>query len=159
MTTDAVATDTTATDTTATETVPPTQTRWRAADADRHRTVHELQDAVARGLLTSDEAGERMAAAYAAQHLDELPVLTADLPPAAAPTPDAPGWRLLATLALLQGRAGVAWLTANGLRSRRGLAALAVLLVVLAGLVALVVGGFDGGGGAHGFDGPHGHRG
>src|SRR4051794_28979120 len=103
------------TDATATETLPPAPTRLRAADADRHRTVAALQDAVARGLLTSEEAGPRMAAASAAQFLDELPPLTADLPTAAAPTPAAPGWRLLATLAVLQGRAGLGWITANGL--------------------------------------------
>ena len=145
------------TDATATETLPSTPSRLRASDADRQETVHTLQDAAARGLLTPDEAGERMAAAYAAPHLDELPALTADLPPAAAPAPAPPGWRVLATLALLQGRAGLAWMTANGLRSRRGVAAIAVLLVVLAGLVALVVAGV---GGPHGFagGGPH-HRG
>jgi Domain of unknown function (DUF1707) len=43
----------------------PTPTRLRASDADRQQTVHELQDAAVRGLLTPDEAGERMAAAYA----------------------------------------------------------------------------------------------
>src|SRR5436305_1876366 len=70
----------------------------RASDADRHATVHVLQDAVARGLLTTDEGGERMAVAYAARHLDDLPALTADLPPApeAAEAPAAPGWPPLA---------------------------------------------------------------
>jgi hypothetical protein len=143
------------TDTTATETLAPAPARLRASDADRQQTVHLLQDAAARGLLTPDEAGERMAAAYAAQHLDELPPLTADLPPGVPPAAVAPGWRALLTLVLLQGRAGIGWLTADGLRSRRALAALLVLTVVLAGLVALVVAGFDGGGGGHGFAGPH----
>ena len=65
----------------------------RASDADRHATVHVLQDAVARGLLTTDEGGERMAVAYAARHLDDLPPLTADLPPAPGATeaPAPPG--------------------------------------------------------------------
>jgi hypothetical protein len=99
-----------------------------------------------------------MAAAYAAQHLDELPPLTVDLPPVAPPAPTAPGWRALITLLLLQVRAGFAYLTADGLRSRRALAAMAVLLVVLAGLVTLVIAG-DGdgdGGGPGGFGGGRG---
>src|SRR3954447_4861173 len=146
------------TDTTATETRMQTPARQRASDADRQRTVHELQDAASRGLLTPDEAGERMAAAYAAQHLDELPALTADLPPVAPPAPTAPGWRALVTLLLLQVRAGFAHLTADGWRSRRALAAIAVLLVLLGGLVALVFAGLgDGGalGGPAGFGGGH----
>jgi hypothetical protein len=146
------------TDTTATDV--PTPARLRASDADREQTVKELQDAASRGLLSPDEAGERMAAAYAAQHLDELPVLTADLSPVVPPAPAAPGWRALATLLLLQVRAGFAYLTADGLRSRRALAAIAVLLMVLGGLVALVFTGLgDGGGpgGPAGFGGGHRH--
>jgi hypothetical protein len=132
-------TDTTAT---ATDDLAPTPPRLRASDSDRQQTVHLLQDAAARGLLTPDEAGERMAGAYAAQHLDELPPLTADLPPVVPPAQAAPGWRALATLLLLQVRAAFAYLTANGWRSRRALAAIAVLVVVLGGLVALAVTGF-----------------
>ena len=148
------------TDTTATDTRVPTPARLRASDADREQTVKELQDAASRGLLSPDEAGERMAAAYAAQHLDELPVLTADLSPVVPPAPAAPGWRALATLLLLQVRAGFAYLTADGLRSRRALAAIAVLLMVLGGLVALMFTGLgDGGGpgGPAGFGGGHRH--
>jgi hypothetical protein len=143
-----------------TATFMPAPARLRAADTDRQATVHLLQDAAARGLLTPDEAGERMAAAYAAQHLDELPPLTADLPAVTPPAPDAPGWRALAALLLLQVRAGFAYLTANGWRSRRALAAMAVLVVVLGGLVALGVLGFDDVGGPGGparFGGGHGH--
>jgi hypothetical protein len=135
-----------------------TTTRLRASDTDRQQTVQQLQEAAGRGLLTADEAGERMAAAYAAQHLDELPRLTADLPPVAPPAPSAPGWRALLTLLLLQVRAGYTYVTANGLRSRRGVAAIVVLLLVLAGLVALVaLGIWDGGGeGGHaGFGAGH----
>src|SRR3954452_24893477 len=106
-------------DTSPTDTLQPAPPRLRASDTDRQQTVHLLQDAAARGLLTPDEAGERMAAAYAAQHLDELPAVTADLPPVAPPAPTAPGWRALSTLLLLQVRAGFAYLTADGLRSRR----------------------------------------
>src|SRR3954469_6414370 len=146
-------------DTTATDTDVPTPSRLRASDTDRQQTVHELQDAASRGLLTPDEAGERMATAYAAQHLDELPALTADLPPVAPAAPTAPGWRALVTLLLLQVRAGVAYLTADGWRSRRALAALAVLLVVVAGLAALVFAGLGDGGGPGHFDGHGGFAG
>ena len=48
-----------------TETTVPTPGRMRASDADRQQTVQQIQDAAARGLLTPDEAGERMSAAYA----------------------------------------------------------------------------------------------
>ena len=147
------------TDITAGDPVVPTAIRLRASDADRQQTVHVLQDAAARGLLTQDEAGERMATAYAAQHLDELPPLTVDLPPVAPPAPTAPGWRALLTLLRLQVRAGVAYLTADGWRSRRALAALAVLLVVVAGLAALVVAGFGDGGAPGHFDGHGGFAG
>jgi len=128
--------------------VPP-----RASDADRHAAVRVLQDAVARGLLSVDEGSERMAAAFAARHLHELPPLTADLPPAPVPAAPAPGWRPLGTLALAQTQASVAWLMADGLRSRRALTALAGLLAVLL-LVMMLASGLDG---HHG--GPHGRRG
>jgi hypothetical protein len=145
-------------DTTAlTDAVPAGATRHgppplRASDADRHATVHLLQDAVARGLLTTDEGSERMAAAYAARHLDDLPPLTADLPP--TPAPAAPGWRPLAEQAWTRTRANVSALTAGGWRSPRTLAVLAAFLVALLVVVAL---------GAAGLDllvtGPHGHGG
>lgn len=80
-----------------------------------------------------------MATAYAARHLDELPALTADLPPAVVPAPTAPGWRLLLTLAVLQTRTGIATITADGLRSRRALAAMAAMVIAVAATVALVV--------------------
>src|SRR5436190_1734999 len=72
--------------------------RLRTSDAERSAVVDVLQDAVAHGLLTHDEGGERMASALAAKFRDELPPLTADLPPAPAPGPAAPtaaGWRQL----------------------------------------------------------------
>lgn len=128
----------------------------RASDADRHATVHVLQDAVARGLLTTDEGGERMAVAYAARHLDDLPPLTADLPPApgAAEAPAAPGWRPLAAQAWTQTRASVSAFTADGWRSPRTLTVLAGILLALSVLV------FLGAAGLHLlFAGPHGHGG
>lgn len=129
----------------------PSPPRLRASDADRHQTVSALQDAAGRGLLTADEAGERMATAYAARHLDELPALIADLPPAVPPVPAAPGWRLLLTLAALQIRAAIATITADGLRSRRALAAMAAMLLGVAALVALVIAGLHGLADPHGF--------
>jgi hypothetical protein len=79
---------------TTTPTAPPGPPPVRASDDDRAATVRVLQDAVARGLLTAEEGGERMAAAFAAVHLRDLPPLTADLRPAAtaAPARTAPGW-------------------------------------------------------------------
>jgi|tagenome__1003787_1003787.scaffolds.fasta_scaffold20989334_5 hypothetical protein len=112
----------------------------RASDADRHATVEVVQDAVARGLLTTDEGSERMAAAYAARHVHDLPPLTADLPPAPAhpaPAAVAPGWRPLAGQAWAQGRASVAALAAGGLRSPRTVAILAGVLLALLVVVFL----------------------
>lgn len=117
----------------------------RASDADRQATVHRLQDAVAHGMLTFDEGGERMAAAYAARLAGELPPLTADLPPAAvsaAPRGAPPGWQRVWTLFLEQLRAELALVMVGGLRSPRSrrtvVVALAlVLLTVAVGALAL----------------------
>lgn len=115
----------------------PAPSRLRAADADRHATIQVLQDAVGRGLLTPDEGSERMAAAYAARYLPDLASLTVDLPPAVAPAAAPPGWRPLAGLAVLQARAALSALAADGLRSRRALAVASALIVVLLTLVVL----------------------
>jgi len=110
----------------------PSTADFRASDADREAVVRTLHDAVVKGLLTIDECDERVAAAYAARFVRELPPLTADLPPAAPPVPSAPGWRVLAVMAWLQLRtvlAGVSWRSARG---RQGLAiAVAAVLAVL----------------------------
>ena len=89
---------------TPTPTAPPGAPPVRASDDDRAATVRVLQDAVARGLLTAEEGGERMAAAFTAVHLRDLPPLTADLRPAAtaAPARTAPGWGVLAAMLLDQ---------------------------------------------------------
>ncbi len=122
----------------------PTPNAPRASDADRHATVHLLQDAVARGLLTPAGGSDRMGAAYAARHVCELPPLTADLPSAPAPetgpTPT-PGWRSLAGLTWVQARASVDAISSDGLRSRRGLVAVAAVLLTLTMLVVLGVAG------------------
>jgi hypothetical protein len=124
----------------------------RAADADRHATVTRLQEAVALGLLSHEEGSERMAAAYDARYLDDLPPLTADLPepPSAAPAPrpSAPGWRALLAMAWVQLRTLVAG-SPTGRPSRRRLAvvgAIGIAVVVLLVLGASALGDlFDGG--------------
>jgi hypothetical protein len=119
--------------------------RARASDAERAATVAIVQDAAARGLLTLDEAGERMTAAFAARFRDQLPELTADLPPAPPGAATAVGWDRLGAALLTQLGAELAAARAAGLRSRRVQVAALVLLVsmlltsVLALLGALAV--------------------
>ena len=117
--------------------------RLRASDAERRATVEALQEAMARGLLTHEETDERMAAAFAARFRDELPPLTADLPPAPQETSAAAspmGWRALfaAVTALL--RAEWAAAAAAGFRSRRFVLTALVVVALLAGLALVVVG-------------------
>jgi len=111
----------------------------RASDADRAAVVALLHDAVTRGMLTLEECDERVAAAYAARFVRELPPLTADLPPATAPAPVAPGWGALVAMALLQLRTSLADSPWSGtVRSRPRLAVAVVL--VLAALAVLALG-------------------
>ena len=79
-----------------------TDPRMRAADADRHATVHELQDAIACGLLTPVEGSDRMSAAFAAVHLADLEPITADLPKGPANNGRPVGWRPLLLMVLEQ---------------------------------------------------------
>jgi hypothetical protein len=81
-----------------------TRLRVRAGDEDRHATVLQLERALTEGRLTFDECSDRIAAAFATRFQDELPPLTADLPPAAPPAPGAPGWANLGQMALTQAR-------------------------------------------------------
>jgi phytoene dehydrogenase-like protein len=130
--------------------------RMRASDADREAVVRTLLDAIARGLLTLSEGDERVAAAYAARFLDELPRLTADLPPAPASDPVAPGWRALGLLAWLQVRTAVAglWRTVRRLVSARPRIAVAlVALLALLSLMAATAGTAGAGSGHGGHDG------
>ena len=138
----------------------------RASDDDRMSTVTRLQEAVGRGLLTPDECSDRMAAAFAAVHVRDLPPLTADLPPAvtvaAAPTP--PGWRPLGALAWQQVRASVSAARHGGPATWRLALAILVAMVLLLSVLSLVAQGlYDGGpgdfGGGHGIGGPDGIRG
>jgi hypothetical protein len=133
--------------------------RIRASDADRLATVTQLQDAVARGLLTPDEGSERMAGAFAAVHLTDLDPLTEDLPPALSERA-APGWRSLGTLVVEQVRASLTTAATGRLRAAR----VAVVLLVAALFLVLVgalsgVALSDSGGGGGGGDGwnQHGH--
>lgn len=153
-------------ETLATEPFPSQQEpppRLRASDADREATVRTLLDAIAHGLLTLQEGDERVAAAYVARFRDELPRLTADLPPAPVPAPVAPGWRALALLAWLQVRTTATglWRRSRGaVRARPRLAvAVVALLALLSLLAATVGGGFDedgyGGDGVYTGDGWH----
>jgi uncharacterized protein DUF1707 len=132
----------------------------RASDADRLATVHRLQDAVARGLLTPDEGSDRMAAAFAAVHVRNLAPLTADLPPAAATAPGAPGWRPLGAMAWEQVRASVTAARHGGPAAVRLALAAVVALVLLLTVLSLIAHGlFDGGpGDFRGFDGGRGPR-
>lgn len=120
----------------------------RASDADREAVVRTLHDAVVTGLLTMEECDERVAAAYAARHLRELPPLTADLPAAAPPAPVAPGWRALLALAWIQLRtalAGTSWRSIRA-RPRLAVALVAVLAVLFVGTATageLIGGGYD----------------
>jgi hypothetical protein len=109
----------------------------RASDADREAVVRTLHDAVGRGLLTIDECDERVAAAYAARFLRDLPPLTADLPPSA---PVAPGWRPLLGMAWLQLRTALAALSWRGVRARPRLALAAVALLALVSIAVVSTG-------------------
>ena len=115
----------------------------RASDADREAVVRTLHDAVVKGLLTMEECDERMAAAYAARFVRDLPQLTADLPPTAPPAA-APGWRALFVLAWLELRAavgGFSWRgSARSGRARPRVALAAVALLALLSIAAVSAG-------------------
>ena len=106
------------------------------------RSCGRCSTRIARGLLTLDEGDERVAAAYAARFLDELPRLTADLPPAPASAPVAPGWSALALLARLQVRTAVAGLWRGIRRAARSrpprFAGVAVATVALLALLTIM---------------------
>jgi hypothetical protein len=126
----------------------PSAPRLRASDADRLATVKQLQDAVARGLLTPDEGSERMADAFAAVHLTDLDPLTEDLPPA-PPERTAPGWRSLGVLAVEQVRTSLTTAATGRLNAARVAVVLLVasLFLVLVGALSGVALSDSGGGG------------
>jgi hypothetical protein len=114
----------------------------RASDADREAVVKVLHDAMGRGLLSLQECDDRVAAAYAARFVRDLPPLTADLPPAPAPAPVAPGWRALALLAWLQLRTALASISWRSVRARPRLSvAVAVALVLAVVALGAITGG------------------
>jgi hypothetical protein len=123
--------------------------RLRASDAQRESVVHQLHEAVGRGLLSVEEGHERTATAYAARYVDELGPLTHDLPD---PAPVAPGWKAVASTAALQARTSLmgapAWSAADRRRRRGVLVAgiLLALLLVIALTTAAVAGSGDWGG-------------
>lgn len=57
-----------------------TRTEIRASDSEREHVARIMQAAAAQGLLSLDEADERMAAVYAARTRADLVPLTDDLP-------------------------------------------------------------------------------
>jgi hypothetical protein len=126
--------------------------RLRASDAERLAAARIVQDGVARGCLRFEEGGERLAAVWASRWRDELPPLTADLPPAPVPAPPpdaAPGWQTLGTLAMAQVRHSLARTPTGNPRLNRAIAVAAVLLTLLV-FIGLATAA------AHaGFDGPH----
>ena len=121
--------------------------RLRASDADRAVTVGLLQDAVARGMLSFDEGDERIAGAFGARHLDELPPLTADLPTPPPSAPEAPGWRRLGAMLGEQVHHEVRATRSAGIRSRRFVVAVLLAALLLAMVVIGALGGHDAGDG------------
>jgi hypothetical protein len=112
--------------------------RMRASDAERTATVDVLKDAVAAGLLEPDEGSERMATAFATRFRDELPAITADLPPLTATVSStAPGWRQIGSSVTAQLRHEVQATRAAGVRSRRFVVAVLVTVLLLGVLVTL----------------------
>ena len=63
------------------------QPRMRAGDKDRQLVVEQLGKHFGEGRLTVEEFDERVVRAHASVYLDELPVLTADLPRDPEPHP------------------------------------------------------------------------
>src|SRR4051812_16648157 len=124
---------------------------FRASDADREAVVRTLHDAFTRGLLSMEECDERVAAAYAARFVRELPPLTADLPPVPPTAPVAPGWRALFALAWLQLRTAVAGFSWRGsvrsVRAQPWLALAAVAVLALLSIAAVSAGPMLGDGG------------
>jgi hypothetical protein len=86
----------------------PTHPAVRASDAEREAVVAALQRAVGEGRLTADEAGDRIAAVYAARFRTELAGPLADLPdtrgPASATTSDPLSWEALWTQLIWRAR-------------------------------------------------------
>jgi hypothetical protein len=76
----------------------------RASDAEREAVVARLQHAVGEGRLDADEAGQRIAAVYAARLRTELHEPVADLPASAGSPVGALSWEQLWTHLLWRAR-------------------------------------------------------
>jgi Domain of unknown function (DUF1707) len=114
---------------------PPTamvNPSWRAATADRERTVGVIRAGFAEGRLSQDELDERVAQAYAARTYAELWALTADLPagplPLAAFSPYPQG-----TVVPTDAAAAASW------QSAAALLITALVIFALAALVTAIV--------------------
>jgi hypothetical protein len=102
----------------------------RASDADRAATVWQIQDAVARGLLTPDEGSDRMRTAFATRYVRDLRPLTADCPAGTPARAVAPGWRPLAAMAIEQLRVSLSDASSRDVRPGRAALALAVVVAL-----------------------------
>ena len=142
-------------------TPPGTGRPQRASDADRAFVSGVLHQAVGMGMLTLDEADDRLAAVYAAVHRDDLARLIDDLPvaePAMGSTPAAPQvdrWERMQAATWRGAETAQQVLT----RSRIGawLLFLLVFMIILSLLANMVpMGGHGGGGMPGGGGGMHG---
>lgn len=77
----------------------------RASDTEREATVARLHQALGEGCLDLDETDERVTAAYAARHRDELHSLLADLPNSRVHGAEAPTWGEVWTSVVWRARA------------------------------------------------------
>lgn len=106
---------------------------------------------MARGLLTPAEGGDRMSAAFAAVHLEDLEPMTADLPTGPANSTSKPGWRPLLLMVLEQLQSSLRGAITGRRRSAQlGAALLLVLLLITGGLVFAHLFLDNGGGPGHG---------
>jgi hypothetical protein len=113
------------------ETSPPA--RVRASNAEREEAVARLHHALGEGRLDLAEVEPRVAAAYAAQYRDELPLLLADLPQSgsAHTGTDAPSWSELWVSAVWRARIAVLGASDRPTTAQCRTAALLVALAVL----------------------------
>jgi hypothetical protein len=122
----------------------PPPSPLRASDAERETTVARLHQALAEGRIDLAEAEERVTAAYAARHRDELPPLLADLPSSAsAPGNAAPSWDELWVSTVWRARSALLGPqerpTPGQYRSAAWLVVLAVVWMALCALVGAAV--------------------
>ena len=111
----------------------PTSAPLRASNAEREETVARLHQALGEGRLDLAETEDRVAAAYAVQYRDELPLLLADLPHSAAGRAgsDAPSWSELWVSAVWRARTTLLDEREHPTAAQRRTAALLLALAVL----------------------------